>query len=120
MSAPTVALDCRMLAWPGIGRYCRELAGALVEAAPDLRFYWLCNAGGEEALQTGPRASTIRLRTRPLNIGEQFDLPWALARQRIDQTGNDLVRRRFSGEDHAARLMDIYRDAIAGLARRAA
>jgi len=75
-----VALDCRGLAWPGIGRYCRELAAALPEVAPDLEFRWLCSAAQAEQLPRNERAYPVVLRTAPISVGEQVEVVRALRR----------------------------------------
>lgn len=84
MSSLKVALDCRLLGWPGLGRYCREVSNALVDAAPDIRFFWLCGPGDTTGLPLGPMASKIVLRTAPMSIGEQFEVPRVLASHGIE------------------------------------
>lgn len=83
-SAPRVALDCRLLDWPGVGRYCIELAGELVKTAPDLRFFWLCAARDCNRLPTAPNASPLVVGARPFSIAEQIAVPYALRRHSID------------------------------------
>ncbi len=83
-SRPSVALDCRLLHWPGIGRYCAELARALVAVAPDIDFHWLCNPGQEAALPQAANARALTVRSRPMGLAEQVELPWLLRRHRID------------------------------------
>lgn len=79
-----MALDCRALHWPGIGRYCRELAAALPVAAPELEFRWLCSSDGARQLPRSPTARPLVLRTRPLSVAEQLEIPAALVRNGID------------------------------------
>ena len=81
---PRVALDCRGLHWLGIGRYCRELAAALPRVAPDLEFLWLCTREGAPALASMPAGRTVVVATRPLSVGEQVEVPLALARHGVD------------------------------------
>lgn len=83
-TAPRIALDCRLLGWPGVGRYCVELARALVTAAPDLRFFWLCSAAGRDRLPIAPNASPLVIGARPFSIGEQIVVPGVLRRHAID------------------------------------
>lgn len=83
-SRPRVALDCRALHWPGIGRYCTELAHALVSVAPDIEFLWLCNQASTQRLPQGPHARCVILNSRPLSIAEQFEVPRALRRHQVD------------------------------------
>ena len=78
-----IALDCRGLAWPGIGRYCRELAAALPEVAPDLEFRWLCSDAQAEQLPHSERALPVLLKTTPISIGEQWEVVRALRREGI-------------------------------------
>lgn len=82
--APRVALDCRLLDWPGVGRYCIELAHALVTAAPDLRLFWLCRPEGRDRLPTAPNASPLVVGARPFSIAEQIVVPGVLRRHSID------------------------------------
>ena len=82
--APRVALDCRLLDWPGVGRYCIELARALVKTAPNLRFFWLCAARDCDRLPTAPNASPLVVSARPFSISEQIVVPCALRRHSID------------------------------------
>ena len=82
--APRVALDCRLLDWPGVGRYCIELANALVTTAPDLRFFWLCAARDCDKLPTAPNASPLVVGARPFSIAEQITVPYVLRRHSID------------------------------------
>lgn len=82
--APRVALDCRLLDWPGVGRYCVELARALVKTAPNLRFFWLCAARDCDRLPTAPNASPLVVSARPFSISEQIVVPYALRRHSID------------------------------------
>ncbi len=83
MSACKVALDCRLLGWPGLGRYCREVSSALVDAAPDIHFYWLCGPGDSSGLPSGPMASKLVLRSGPMSLREQVEVPRVLARHGI-------------------------------------
>ncbi len=80
---PRIALDCRGLAWPGIGRYCRELAAALPQAAPDMEFRWLCLSGTGEGLPRGSRAQAVELHSPPVGITEQIEVPRVLQRHRV-------------------------------------
>lgn len=82
--APRVALDCRLLDWPGVGRYCIELANALVTTAPDLRFFWLCAARDRGRLPTAQNASPLVVGARPFSIAEQIAVPYVLRRHSID------------------------------------
>lgn len=82
--APRVALDCRLLDWPGVGRYCTELANALVTTAPDLRFFWLCAARDCDRLPTAQNASPLVVGARPFSIAEQIVVPYVLRRHSID------------------------------------
>jgi glycosyltransferase involved in cell wall biosynthesis len=81
--AARVALDCRLLDWPGVGRYCLELAAALIEAAPDLSFFWLCSERDRGRLPVAPNAAPLVVGARPFSVAEQFVLPWALKRHGI-------------------------------------
>jgi alpha-1,3-rhamnosyl/mannosyltransferase len=81
---PRIALDCRLLPWPGVGRYLLELASALVKTAPDLHFHWLCSEAGAGQLPVGPRAQAVVLRSSPLGLGEQIELPLRLRQLGID------------------------------------
>ncbi len=81
---PRVALDCRLLHWPGVGRYCGELAAMLPAAAPDLDFFWLCAASTAASLPTADNARALVVHSRALGVAEQFELPLALLRHRID------------------------------------
>jgi len=83
---PAIALDCRLTSWPGIGRYCRELARALVDIAPAQPFVWLCHRSSREQCRDLPVGGAVRrldLRSAPMSIGEQFEVPWLLWRNRI-------------------------------------
>ena len=83
---PAIALDCRLASWPGIGRYCRELARALVAVAPSQPFVWLCHRGRSEHCQDLPAGGAVRrieVRSGPMSIGEQIEVPWLLLRNRI-------------------------------------
>lgn len=83
---PTIALDCRLASWPGIGRYCRELARALVAAAPRQPFVWLCHRSSLEQCRDLPEGGAVRrieLRSAPMSISEQFEVPLLLLRNRI-------------------------------------
>ncbi len=82
--APRVALDCRLLDWPGVGRYCIELANALATTAPDLRFFWLCAARDCDRLPTAQNASPLVVGARPFSIAEQIAVPYVLRRHSID------------------------------------
>jgi glycosyltransferase involved in cell wall biosynthesis len=79
-----VALDCRLLQWPGVGRYLRELAAALVPAAPDLQFFWLCSQARAGELPCGPTAQPVVLRSSPFRLAEQLELPLQLRALHID------------------------------------
>ena len=78
-----VALDCRLLHWPGIGRYCGEMAAALPAAAPDLEFLWLCNAGDAAKLPVARNATTVTLNSCALGMAEQIEVPWTLRRHQV-------------------------------------
>lgn len=82
MPPPThrIALDCRLLHWPGVGRYCAEMARALVEVAPDLDFVWLCAPGGERHMPAAPNARALVTRARPFSASEQIELALLLRR----------------------------------------
>ena len=81
---PRVALDCRLLHWPGVGRYCGELAAVLPASAPDLDFVWLCSTSAAASLPVTRNARPLVLKSRPLGIAEQVEVPLALCRHRID------------------------------------
>jgi len=85
-SRPTVALDCRATHWPGIARYCRELGQALVRVADDLRFVFLCDRATAIDWATVARAQdrVLPLACRPPQLGEQVEVPLALARVHAD------------------------------------
>lgn len=83
---PAIALDCRLASWPGIGRYCRELARALVAVAPAQPFVWLCHRSSSEQCRDLPAGGVVRrieLRSAPMSVSEQFEVPWILSRNRI-------------------------------------
>src|SRR5262245_59124068 len=81
--AARVALDCRGLAWPGIGRYCRELTAVLPDVAPDLEFRWLCSAAQAEQLPRHERAQPVILTTTPISVAEQWEVVRALRREGV-------------------------------------
>jgi glycosyltransferase involved in cell wall biosynthesis len=81
---PRIALDCRLLDWPGIGRYCTELAHALVPVAPDLRFLWLCRPQDVHRLPSAPNAVALAVKARPLGLAEQVAVPQILRRHAVD------------------------------------
>jgi glycosyltransferase involved in cell wall biosynthesis len=128
-----VALDCRLLDWPGIGRYCGELARALVEVAPEMRFFWLCRAGDAGRLPRAAGATPLVLRAAPMSLFEQIEVPLALVRERIALlhapaaqtlpvlvprlvvTFHDLTLRRFP-EFLPSRLGRLYYRAMTGVA----
>jgi glycosyltransferase involved in cell wall biosynthesis len=108
-----VALDCRLLAWPGIGRYCRELARALIAAAPDIEFHWLVGRVGHAELPLAANARPLVVEAPPFSIREQLTIPrvlrrhgirlfhaptsntWPLLVPRLVVTVHDLILRRF-------------------------
>lgn len=79
-----IALDCRLLHWPGVGRYCQELASALVKEADDFDFYWICNPGSGASLPQTVRTRTIEVRAKPFSASEQIVLPLKLRELGID------------------------------------
>ena len=83
VKVPRIALDCRLLGWPGVGRYCTELAAALLPVAPDLQFFWLCRAQDRDRLPIAPNAAALPLEARPFSVAEQLALPWLLRRHGI-------------------------------------
>lgn len=83
-TAPRIALDCRLLGWPGVGRYCTELASALAATATDLRFFWLCAARDCDRLPSASNASPLVVRAQPFGVAEQIAVPIVLRRHAID------------------------------------
>jgi glycosyltransferase involved in cell wall biosynthesis len=125
LMAPRVALDCRLLAWPGIGRYCTELASALISVAPDLQFFWLCRPEDRDRLPAAANATTLTVSAPPFSVAAQIALPWLLRRhgikllhvpnpttlpllaRRLVVTVHDLILLRFP-EFLPSRLARIY------------
>lgn len=79
-----VALDCRLLNWPGVGRYCRELAASLVKQADDIDFFWLCLPGAGSDLPHAKNAQLVTITANSFSLLEQIQLPFVLSRLGID------------------------------------
>jgi glycosyltransferase involved in cell wall biosynthesis len=78
---PRVALDCRLVSWPGINRYVCELAEVLATEADDLDFRWVCLPGDQNRWPRRPGAEAIVAPFAPLTVGEQLRWPGWIARQ---------------------------------------
>lgn len=79
-----VALDCRLLHWPGVGRYCRELTTALVKQAEDIDFFWICLPAMQHHLPLASNVQVIVVQAQPFSLIEQIQLPLILRQHRID------------------------------------
>lgn len=79
-----IALDGRLLAWPGIGRYLQELSQALVLEAPDFHFRWISRASEVDRWPVGDRARALVAPFEPLTITEQRRWRGWIRQQGID------------------------------------
>jgi glycosyltransferase involved in cell wall biosynthesis len=80
-----IAIDARKLHDYGIGTYVRNLVGELARQQDDARYVLLCRQEDAESLRAlGPRFQTLVERAGQYSIREQWALPLALARARVD------------------------------------
>ena len=78
-----IAFDLRRIGNPGIGRYMKCLAEAVVAQAPEHEYLLIMPEHGE-ALVHAPSAAKISPRLKYYSLREQIELPRLLARHKID------------------------------------
>jgi len=80
-----VAIDTRKLHDYGIGTYVRNLVNELARQDDDAEYVLLCAPGDVEELRAlGPRFRPQVVRAGNYSVREQFSVPWALARARVN------------------------------------
>jgi glycosyltransferase involved in cell wall biosynthesis len=80
-----IAFDLRRIKNPGIGRYMKCLAEAVVESAPEHEYLLILPPGEEEAVVcTGTNVEKITPSVKYYSLREQVDLPRILRRKKID------------------------------------
>jgi glycosyltransferase involved in cell wall biosynthesis len=78
-----IAFDLRRIGNPGIGRYMKCLAEAVIAQAPEYEYLLIMPEGGE-ALVHAPSAVKISPQLKYYSLREQIELPRILARHKID------------------------------------
>lgn len=80
-----VAIDARKLHDYGIGTYVRNLVTELARQDDDAEYVLLCNTADVDELNAmGRRFQPRVVRAGNYSTREQWDVPWALARARVD------------------------------------
>jgi glycosyltransferase involved in cell wall biosynthesis len=80
-----VAIDARKLHDYGIGTYVRNLITGLSRQDDDAEYVLLCNAADmDELCALGRRFHPRVVRAGNYSTREQWDIPWTLARSRVD------------------------------------
>lgn len=78
-----VAIDCRPIAWTGIGTYLKGLIPNLRKYENVYEFYLLINPMNQSSYAlTGFK--TIIISSKPFSFLEQIEIPYILTRERID------------------------------------
>jgi glycosyltransferase involved in cell wall biosynthesis len=78
-----IAFDLRRIGNPGIGRYMKCLAEAVIVQAPEHEYLLIMPPDGE-ALVDAPKAEKIAPRLKYYSVREQIELPRILHRHKID------------------------------------
>lgn len=80
-----IAFDLRRIRNPGIGRYMKDLVGAILALEPRGDYLLILPPGSEDTIQTGSSsATTITPPLRYYSIREQIQLPGILRRHKVD------------------------------------
>jgi glycosyltransferase involved in cell wall biosynthesis len=80
-----VGIDARKLHDYGIGTYVRNLLNELARQDDDAEYSLLCAPADVEAVRAlGPRFQPCVIRAGNYSVAEQWSVPWALARSRLD------------------------------------
>lgn len=83
MSSPRIALDGRLVTWPGIHRYVHELSLTLATRSDDLDFVWVCNPGEEARWPLRAGIEVLATPFQPLSVQEQAAWPGWIRRHGI-------------------------------------
>src|SRR5262245_49476228 len=80
-----IAIDARKLHDYGIGTYLRNLVVEVSRQQTDDRYLLICrDADADFVRSLGPQFEPIVERARNYSVLEQFSVPWALQRAKVD------------------------------------
>src|SRR5690348_6210441 len=79
-----IALDLRRIRNPGIGRYMRCLAEALLEVAPEHEYILILPPDGADLIADGPCVEKLTPELKYYSVREQVEIPRILRRKRVD------------------------------------
>lgn len=80
-----IAFDLRRIKNPGIGRYMKDLVGAILAQDPGGDYLLILPPGADDVIQVGSSsAKIITPKLKYYSIREQFQLPWILHKNKVD------------------------------------